>query len=415
MTDAPPPLGLFQGYGVEVELMIVDTGTLDVKPVCDALMLAVSGEAASEIERGPVAWSNELVLHVVELKTNGPADALAGVSNRFRENVDVAADLLRDMGAVLMPGAVHPWMDPATETRLWPHEYTDVYRTFDRIFGCSGHGWSNLQSTHVNLPFANDDEFARLHAAIRLVLPLIPGLAAASPFLDGRAYGALDGRMRAYAGNAKRVPSVSGGIIPRSVSSRDEYERLILDPIYEDLEPLDPEGVLRHEWVNARGAIARFDRGAIEIRVIDAQECMGANLAVVAAVVQVVRALTEGDLANRDPAADPDTADLIRVLQGAVVAGEEAVVDDAELLGVLGLPRAPTTLGRLWRTLVERDPPDDPHLEWTPHLDTILAHGTLATRMIRAAGNDPDRASLQALAGRLCDCLASDEPLIQAG
>jgi hypothetical protein len=31
--------------------------------------------------------------------------------------------------------------------------------------------------------------------------------------------------------------------------------------------------VLRHEWVNARGAIARFDRSAIEIRVLDVAEC----------------------------------------------------------------------------------------------------------------------------------------------
>ena len=48
--------------------------------------------------------------------------------------------------------------------------------------------------------------------------------------------------------------------------SHAAYERDILQRIYSDLEPLDPEGVLRHEWVNARGAIARFDRGTVEIR-----------------------------------------------------------------------------------------------------------------------------------------------------
>jgi hypothetical protein len=30
-----------------------------------------------------------------------------------------------------------------------------------------------------------------------------------------------------------------------------------------------------HHFANSRGAIARFDRGAIEIRVIDIQECPG--------------------------------------------------------------------------------------------------------------------------------------------
>ena len=80
------------------------------------------------------------------------------------------------MGCTLLPGGVHPWMDPSKETRLWPHEYNEVYRSFDRIFGCAGHGWSNLQSTHLNLPFADDDEFGRLHAAIRAILPLLPAL-----------------------------------------------------------------------------------------------------------------------------------------------------------------------------------------------------------------------------------------------
>ncbi|MDH3224110.1 MAG: glutamate-cysteine ligase family protein, partial [Gemmatimonadota bacterium] len=341
MTDESTPLGLFEGYGVEVELMIVDVDTLDVKPVCDALMHAVAGAPVSDLERGNVAWSNELVLHVLELKTNGPWKHLAGIATGFQENGRFAGEALRNLNARLMPGAVHPWMDPALETRLWPHEFNDVYRTFDRIFGCSGHGWSNLQSTHVNLPFADDDEFARLHAAIRLVLPLIPGLAAGSPYLDGRRGVDLDGRMRAYAGNAVRVPSVSGGIIPGPASTRREYEERILEPIYTDMVDLDPEGILRHEWVNARGAIARFDRDALEIRVIDAQECMGSNLAVVAAIVQLVRALTEGPLSTRDAGVDPQTESLRAVFDRAMAHGEHALVEDPKLLGVLGFGRSP--------------------------------------------------------------------------
>ena len=56
-----------------------------------------------------------------------------------------------------MPGGAHPWMDPARETRLWPHEDNEIYEAFDRIFGCTGHGWSNLQCVHLNLPFDDDE------------------------------------------------------------------------------------------------------------------------------------------------------------------------------------------------------------------------------------------------------------------
>ena len=215
-------LGLFQGVGVELEYMIVDAETLDARPVADELMEAVAGAPVSDIDRGPAAWSNELVLHVLEMKTNGPAHGLEGLARQFHSEVRHANGVLRDLGARLMPGGMHPWMDPGRETRLWPHEYNDVYRTFDRIFGCSGHGWANLQSTHLNLPFKGPEEFRVLHAAIRAVLPLVPALAAASPVQDGRRSGLLDGRVAAYRKNALRVPSVTGRVIPevaRTLSS----------------------------------------------------------------------------------------------------------------------------------------------------------------------------------------------------
>lgn len=399
---------LFEAVGVEIEYMIVDTESLDVRPVCDRLMTAVSGAPLSEVEMGEIAWSNELTLHVLELKTNGPAPGLRGLSRRFHQNVRLANRELELLGCRLMPGAVHPWMDPHTETRLWPHEYNEVYQTFDRIFGCSGHGWSNLQSTHINLPFRGDEEFARLHAAIRIALPLVPGLSAASPYLDGRRGPALDGRMVAYRGNSVRVPSVSGRIIPEAAFTREEYERDILGRIYADLAPYDPEGVLRHEWANARGAIARFDRGAIEIRVIDAQECPDADVAVAAAVVHLVRALTVGRLAERDLLGDPSTEALASVLDDAFVRGEEAVVTDPLLLSILVGHTDPLPLGALWRRIIDSDPPADLDEGPARALEAIVREGTLGRRMLAAGGSEPSRSDLRRLGHALCQCLSDN-------
>jgi glutamate---cysteine ligase / carboxylate-amine ligase len=400
--------GLFEAFGVEIEYMIADRASLDVMPVCDRLIEAVAGRPESEIERGPIAWSNELSLHVLELKTNGPAPTLSGLSEAFHTGVKDANRALEAFGARLLPGGMHPWMDPGTETRLWPHEYTEVYRTFDRIFGCSGHGWANLQSTHLNLPFKGDEEFGRLHAAIRLMLPLVPALAASSPFLDGRRGPALDSRLAKYRGNARRVPSVAGLVIPEAVFTRDQYEREVLGRIYRDLEPHDPEGVLRYEWVNARGAIARFDRGAIEIRLIDTQECPAADLAVVAAVTEVVRALTIGTESERDVTADPGTDRLAHVLERTIVHGDRALVDDDAYLGALGLDGGPMSAGDVWRTLVERHPPDDPLGEWTSPLRAILERGPLARRMLDAVGDDAGRADIESLFGDLSTCLEAN-------
>jgi carboxylate-amine ligase len=402
--------GLFEAYGVEIEAMIVDADTLSVRPECDVLMERVAGSAESEVELGPVAWSNELTLHVLELKTNGPAPSLSGLVPEFHASVRRANAELADLGARLMPGAMHPWMDPHTETELWPHEYTEVYHTFDRIFGCSGHGWANLQSTHLNLPFHGDDEFGRLHAAIRLVLPLIPALSAGSPFLDGCRSVALDARLVAYRGNARRIPSVTGLVVPEPAFTQAQYETEILGRIYTDLAPHDPEGVLHHEWANARGAIARFDRGTVEVRVIDAQECPSADLAVVAAVTSAVRALAVGPLSARDLPSDPDTESLARLLDDTTVRADAAEVAHPGLLEVLGMRPEPRAAGDVWRDLLDRFPPDDPEREWTGALEHILREGPLARRLVAAAGEEPDRARLREVYGSLCLCLEDNRP-----
>jgi carboxylate-amine ligase len=178
-------LGLFQGFGIELEYMLVDAGNLDVAPVADRLLEAESGAPGSECLRGAFAWNNELARHVIEFKTNGPSTRLAPLAEGFAAEVRHANLLLAGQGCRLLPTGMHPWMDPGRETVLWQDEDRQIYAAFDRIFACQGHGWSNLQSMHLNLPFADDAEFGRLHAAIRFLLPILPGLCASSPVRDG--------------------------------------------------------------------------------------------------------------------------------------------------------------------------------------------------------------------------------------
>jgi glutamate---cysteine ligase / carboxylate-amine ligase len=288
MTDTPSTLPLFAGYGIELEYMIVDRKQYNILPVTDQVLRNVAGEYVNEFEEGPIAWSNELVLHVIELKTNGPVSGLEPLPDQFLGNIQKINSILSEINGQLMPTAMHPWMDPWQETRLWPHEASEIYDTYNRIFNCQGHGWSNLQSSHVNLPFADDHEFALLHAAIRALLPIMPALAASSPIMDGEYTGLLDTRLETYRRNAERMPSITGLVIPEPVSSYQNYQDIILNPMYEDIAPHDPDKILQYEWLNSRGAIARFDRNAIEIRVLDTQETAQADIAIAAMIVYMV-------------------------------------------------------------------------------------------------------------------------------
>jgi hypothetical protein len=322
------------------------------------------------------------------------------------------SELLEPLGARLLPSAMHPWMDPERELRLWPHEHDIIYKTFDRIFDCRGHGWANLQSTHINLPFANDDEFARLHAAIRLVLPLLPALAASSPFMDGRATRELDGRLEVYRHNSQRIPSVAGVVIPERIFSQAAYEQELLGGIYRDLAPHDREGVLRHEWVNARGAIARFDRMALEIRVLDIQECPSMDIAVAGAVSSVVRALVHERWSSGLEQQRWDEQTLADLLELVIRDADDALLENRPFVELFGYPEpGPVRVGDLWRYLVESTVSADPaYSEWRAPLEVILEQGCLARRIVRAAGAAPSRSKLRDVYARLASCLAEGEP-----
>ena len=410
MSQAKP---LFSAFGIEIEYMIVDRETLAVLPVADKVLAAAAGkEGAADVDMGELVWSNELVAHVIELKCNGPAPTLSGLAAIFAAHVGKVNAILEGLGGRLMPTGAHPLMDPATETVLWPYQYGEIYQTFDRIFDCKGHGWSNLQSMHINLPFRGDDEFARLHTAIRVLLPIMPALAASTPILDGRFTGFLDARMDQYSRNARRVPSVMGMVIPEAVYSEQEYRDRILAPMYRDIAKLDPEGILQDEFLNARGAIARFDRSTIEIRVLDTQECPSADLALAGVVVAALKGLVEERWSSYEEQKAWETRDLADIF-GKVIAnaGRTPVPQEyARLFGVYAPSNIPARV--IWRRLSLSSLPDmdfDP--DWEQALAVMVDQSSLARRILAAVDNDYRPRTIREVYGNLCACLETNEPL----
>ncbi len=401
------PHRLFEAVGIELEYMIVAADGLAVVPCADRLLEGLAGELTDEWENGAVAWNNELALHVIELKCNGPQPSLAGLGATFQHNVVCGLDALARDGLRLMPTAMHPWMDPRT-VELWPHGTRVIYETFDRIFGCKGHGWANLQSAHINLPFANDDEFARLHAAIRLLLPILPGLAASSPAVDGVLTGIADNRLVAYRGNCARIPSITGHVVPETYHSMDEYQDRLLGRIYADLAPHDPDGILRREWVNARGAIARFERMAIEIRVLDVQECPAADIAFAAAIIGTLRSLCDERWADLESLTEWDTRQLARLLELTTRDAERAEIGERKYLEAFGLGQTSSTVAKLWDHLIDRAAADGAFVGVDARfLEHYLRAGSLSTRIRRALGSVlPTHGDFVRVYRSLCDALA---------
>jgi len=408
MTHSLTPLHLFEAFGVELEYMMVDASSLDVCPKVDKLFETITGQTTSLVEGDKVDMDNELAAHVVELKNPVPTSSLIGLGVAFQKQIKELQKPLEQLGCRLLPTAMHPWMDPIRELKLWPIGDHTIYNKLHAIFNCQGHGWANLQSTHLNLPFANDEEFHLLHSAIRPVLALIPTLAASSPYAEGKFTAVMDKRLLTYRDNSKKIFSVTGHVIPEVCISRKNYERDILGKIWSDLEPYDPEGILRYEWINARGAIARFDRMAIEIRLIDIQETPGMDLAIVSVLISLIQNLVES---RRCLEADRWNCQTLKlILEKGIHEGEQAVFAP-EFMQIFGLRSStPLRAYEFWQALTEAGLCQAKGFE--KYWQVYLSEGTLASRMVKRLGAQPSKSDLEFLFDELGYCLTSGEPFI---
>jgi len=397
-------LPAFCGYGIELEYMIVDRESLDVRPVASDFLRGLAGGAeTADVARGELGWSNELASHVVELKNVAPTTAFPNLAAEFQAEVCTANSSLAPLAARLMPTGMHPWMQPAAETVIWARQGREIYELFDRIFDCRRHGWANIQSMQVNLPFADDFEFTRLHAALRLLLPLLPALAASSPLVEGKASGFMDFRVDAYCNNASRVPAVVGDVIPETIVGRDDYHRRILEPMYQEIARHDSSGTLRHEWLNARGAISRFDRSAIELRLLDMQEHPGVDVAIAAAVVTAAKLLYLERWSTLSQQQALSTAALLSILRTCTREAEQAIVDERSFLELLGITVPRCTAAEVWAHILGGRTAADAW--WHPSISFILNRGTLARRILTAISGDYSRTRLREVYAILCDCL----------
>jgi gamma-glutamyl:cysteine ligase YbdK (ATP-grasp superfamily) len=373
---------LFEVYGLELEYMIVDCDTLKVKPIADLLLFEKSGNNSSDVKNGGIGWSNELVNHVIELKTYNPVSRLNGTGSELSQNISEINAHLKKYNAMLLPTASHPFMDPTRETMLWKHESSEIYELYDRIFGCSNHGWANLQSVHLNLPFQGDVEFAKLHTAIRLILPLIPAIAASSPLREGKLTGWADSRMQAYLKHQDKMPELAGRLIPEAVHSEEEYDRKIFSPIRSAIDPWDENRIMNHYFLNSRGAIARFDRGAIEIRVTDLQECPDADIAIASLFIETLKLLVREKYSKFENQSMLDEYRLYSIFENVIRNGEEAIIDEIEYLNLLGITKSRVTSHEIWEHFFG-DVKHSMEIRDSQIIQYILQEGTLSSRIIK--------------------------------
>ena len=410
-----PLYRLFEVTGLELEYAVVDDA-LEPQCLVEKAFRAIAGRPTSDVDLETIGFSNELAAHVFETKTLDPVADLADAERALVDGIGRFAAVLRArFGARLLPTGMHPVMRPS-DTHLWRRSGRAIYETYARLFPIHEHGWLNVQSCQVNLPFGvSEAETVALHNAVACLLPYLPALAASSPIYEGRFGPSVCNRMAFYKANQRRVPEIAGRIVPEYMTSVAQYRQDVFERIYAALDRIEGTARIRHEFVNSRGAILRFDRDAIEVRVLDLQECPKMDIAIATfvrrAAMALVRALQDGRLRL------PEHAILVEDYDACVVHGGKARVFAPHLVlgsratgGTVSATAALTCL--LEMAARDASPSETAYLQL---VETRIRSGNLSER-IRAAVEphaSTDTARAGAIRGvylELAGCLDTNTP-----
>jgi gamma-glutamyl:cysteine ligase YbdK (ATP-grasp superfamily) len=261
-------------------------------PIVDKVLKDFHGRVVNFVEQPHFTFGKELQLHVMEIKPNAPFRSPVNFEETMQEAVLTLTDFLeRRYKAHLLGTGMHPLLR-LEDTGVWPHRHKQIYEAYSKVFNLKRHGWLNIQSFQLNLSYQDEKSGVHLHNVLANLCAYLPAIAASSPFYEGKLGEYVDNRLHFYMLNQKEVPSVAGDVVPEYVSSFNEYEDRIIRRYSRDLSAAGA-GELLHDkdWVNSRGAIFRFDRKAVEVRVMDEQECVKSDVALSCFIRSALRGL----------------------------------------------------------------------------------------------------------------------------
>lgn len=397
---------------MSIELAIVHRRSLEVLPIASEVLAALVALPPAEGERRDVDAVAGLAAHSVVHRGNKVMRKPQKWARKFTQSSATMQGILDAREAMLLPGGSHPLYVPARDGAPGGALSSETRVMRERLFDGRAHGWSNDQALRLDLYFDKADEFNKGHAAVRLLLPLIPALAAASPIHEGRSTGFRSSRLDARRHAFDRTPELQSRLVPEAVFDPEEYDRAILGPIAQALGPHDPNSILDAQDMNARAATANFDRGAITLHAIDGQECPSANMAVLEFIIAVLKALVGGRWASTYLQRAWSAEDLEAIMLDTITHGDQAVIGNRDFLLMFGLLQQDSMPAlKVWQHLF---------VELYGELGTsarmrighILEHGCLASRILGRIGARPTPEKLRAAYTALAECHANDKAFL---
>jgi len=276
--------------GPEHEFSLVNQ-ELKVLPISDKIIKDFCGKIINFIKLPSFTFGKEMQLHVMEVKANCPFKSPVQFEETMQNGVSTLSQIVNKQGALLLGTGMHPLLK-LEDTAIWPHHHRKIYQEYAEIFNLNQHGWLNIQSFHLNVPYRKEADGIQTHNLLANLCAYLPAITASSPIYESKAGPDIDNRLRFYKINQREISSIAGEVIPEYAASFSQYKRVVIGRYSEDLAKAGAgKTLLSREWVNSRGVIFRFDRSAIEVRVMDEQECVKSDVALSCFIRATLRGL----------------------------------------------------------------------------------------------------------------------------
>jgi carboxylate-amine ligase len=249
--------------GVEEELMIVDSSSLDLVNAIDSIL----GEDPPSGQIQP-----ELLESVLEIATS-PCVTVAAVGVELTSLRELARDRARRKGLEIGSSGTHPfarWEDQRVVS-------DDRYRGLIRSLGFVARQ-ELVFGMHVHVGMADPEEAIYVANALREHVPLLIALSANSPMWRGQPTGLMSSRVPIF----RAFPRV--GLPPHFAGWADFVRRV---------EAMSDGGLIEdytYLWYDVR---PHPRLGTVEIRAMDSQTRVEHTVALSALVLSLVKLLTE--------------------------------------------------------------------------------------------------------------------------
>ena len=286
------PYKTLEVLGPEHEFSLVNNEMRPL-PIVEKVIDDYYGKISELIFLSKYAFRKEFPLHMVEVKARNPFKSPELLEESFQKAItSFLAFIDKRYQAHLLGTGMHPLLR-LEETDTRPQEI--IAQELGKVFPLKRHGWLNIQSFQLNLPYASEKDAVSLNNTLALLCTYLPAISASSPICEGQLTPYDDFRLYNYKIKSYEIPSIAGDVIPEYISSFEQFREIVSDRYSRELSSAGISIKDFPAYVNQRAAVFKFARNAMEVRAMDEQECIKSDVALSCFIRSIIRGLMSSD------------------------------------------------------------------------------------------------------------------------